>query len=287
VGADSTVTYEATPEYGANASQPLYVNRAWVVVADSILVPTANGTYHQGAGTGTVTFSAGHGGSIYNAGPQAVDYSTAPREGILVAPDEGYSFAGWSHDEYISHRGKLIAARSGIMYYDTLAVFGDVAFRAEFEINRYPIYYRLNAGENAADNPPVYTVESAPITLADPSKPDDVFIGWSGSNGEEPQLTVTIPTGSTGEREYYANFLYSGRESYTMEAPAADKIWSSGNDAYIRTSRSGSITKVYTPDGILRRQHTILSAGTTTFRLDPGIYIIKLNNDAGQKILIE
>jgi hypothetical protein len=46
-------------------------------------------------------------------------------------------------------------------------------------------------------------------------------------------------------------------------------------------SRSSNTAKVYTPDGILRRQHTILSAGTTKFRLDPGIYIIKLNNGTG------
>jgi uncharacterized repeat protein (TIGR02543 family) len=115
-----------------------------------------------------------------------------------------------------------------------------------------------------------------------------VFTGWSGSNGDEPQLTVTIPTGSTGEREYYANFLYSGRESYASEAASkANKVWSFGDEAYIRTSRSGSIVKVYTPDGILRRQHTILAVDTTKFRLDPGIYIIKLNNGTGWKVLIE
>ncbi|MDR1097205.1 MAG: InlB B-repeat-containing protein, partial [Tannerella sp.] len=227
-----------------------------------------------------------YGGSIYNAGRQAVDYGTAASEGILVAPDEGYRFAGWSHDSYISHRGKRIAARSGIMYYDTLAVFGDVLFRAEFELNRYPIHYPLNDGENAADNPSVYTVESVPVTLAAPFKSGDVFTGWSGSNGDDPQLTVTIPAGSTGEREYYANYLYSGRESHATETPETDRIWSSGNEAYIRTSRSGSIARIYTPDGILRHQHTVLSSGITKFRLDPGIYIIKLNNGTGWKILI-
>ncbi|MDR1224401.1 MAG: hypothetical protein LBL07_16190 [Tannerella sp.] len=149
------------------------------------------------------------------------------------------------------------------MHYDTPAVYGDVMFRAEFELNRYPIHYHLNDGENAESNPPVYTVESVPVTLAASFKSGDVFTGWSGSNGDEPQLTVTIPAGSTGEREYYANYLYSGRESHAAETPEADKIRSSVNEAYIRTSRSGSIARVYMPDGILRRQHTVLSAGTT------------------------
>ncbi|MDR1224402.1 MAG: hypothetical protein LBL07_16195 [Tannerella sp.] len=84
--ADSTVACEAGPESGANASQPMYANRAWVAVADSMLIVPTNSTYRQGAGTSMVTFSAGYGGSICNAGRQAVDYGTAAGEGIPVAP---------------------------------------------------------------------------------------------------------------------------------------------------------------------------------------------------------
>jgi uncharacterized repeat protein (TIGR02543 family) len=289
-GTSDSVIFRATPASGANASQPLYVNRAWVEIiagTKTYSIPTGNRTYHQGAGTSVVTFSAGRGGSICNADPQAVDYSTTARAGVLVAVDEGYDFAGWSHDAYTSYRGREIAARSGILHYDTLAIYGDVELRADFALNRYPIRYCLNGAENAGANPPEYTVESAAITLAPPRKAGDVFTGWTGSNGDVPQETVTIPAGSTGDRAYYANFLYSGREAYAEEKTKPDKIWATGNEAYIRTSRSGSIVRVYTPDGVLRRQHTILSAGVTKFRLEDGIYIITLNNGAGQKVFIE
>ncbi|MDR0700022.1 MAG: VCBS repeat-containing protein, partial [Tannerella sp.] len=75
-GGPVVVEFEATPASGANESQPLYINRAWITVDNTILIPTGNSTYHQGAGTCMVTFSTGHGGSIYNTEPQAIDYST-------------------------------------------------------------------------------------------------------------------------------------------------------------------------------------------------------------------
>jgi uncharacterized repeat protein (TIGR02543 family)/uncharacterized repeat protein (TIGR01451 family) len=278
------ITFEATPALGSNASQPLYINQAWVTVDNTIVVPTSS-TYHQGTGTCTVTFSTGHGGSIYNADPQVIDYSTSANAGVLVAPDEGHRFIGWSYDDYVSYRGELIKGGSGVIHYDTLAVFGNVELRANFELNNYPIRYHLNEGINAESNPETYTVKSGTITLEAPRKAGDEFVGWTGSNGEELQKTVTIPVGSTGEREYYANFMYSGREDGVQDMPT-DKIWSAGNEVYIRTSQTGSVVRIYTPDGILRKQHTILSSGITKFKLDPGVYILTLNNSVGQKVVI-
>jgi uncharacterized repeat protein (TIGR02543 family)/uncharacterized repeat protein (TIGR01451 family) len=282
-------TFRATPVSGVSASQPMFVNRAWITASDSLLIPTGNSTYHQGAGVSIVTFSApAKGGDIYNATPQALDYRTSPNSGILVVPDEGYEFTGWSHDAYTSLRGERIEARTGIMHYDTLTVYGNVELRAIFVAEEYPVRYHLHGGENPAVNPPAYTVESAAVTLEAPRKANDVFTGWTGSNGDEPQPSVTIPRGSTGERDYYANYLHTGREEVIRQRMTeTDRIWASGSEAFIRTSRAGSIARIYTPDGILREQRTLLSAGTAKIRLDPGVYIITLNNGPGQKIIIE
>ncbi|MDR1097561.1 MAG: InlB B-repeat-containing protein, partial [Tannerella sp.] len=280
-------TFRATPASGVSASQPMFVNRAWVTVSDSIKVPT-NGTYHQGAGVSTVTFSASVGGEICNETPQALDFRTSPRNGVLVVPDEGYRFAGWSHGEYTSLRGERIEARSGIMLYDTLVIYGNVELRAGFVPEEYPVRYHLNGGENASGNPAAYTVESGAIILEAPRKTDDVFTGWTGSNGDDPQTEVVIPHGSTGELEYYANYLYSGREdAIRKRVEETDKIWASGAEAFIRTSRPGSIARIYTPDGVLRELRTLLSAGTAKIGLAPGVYIVTLNNSAGQKIIIK
>ena len=137
ISSNATVTalFNASPVAGAVASQPLFINRAMVSIApyygDTIHIQT-NSTYHQGAGISITTFSAGFGGSIYNAGEQALDYMSAPLSGIIIAPEEGYKFAGWSHDGYTSLRGAAIEAQEGIMHYDTLIIYGHVELHANF-----------------------------------------------------------------------------------------------------------------------------------------------------------
>jgi uncharacterized repeat protein (TIGR02543 family)/uncharacterized repeat protein (TIGR01451 family) len=279
--------YEATPDNGVCVSQPLFINRAWITLSDKLIVETGNSTYHQGAGAGVVTFSTAYGGSIYNAEPQVLDYKTSARGGVLVVPNEGYVFSGWSHGDYISLRGEQIQARKGIMHYDTLTVFGKVEFTANFEPDEYPVYYYLNGGENADNNPSVYTVESGAITLEAPRKVGDVFVGWTGSNGEKPQETVTIPKGSTGELEFYANFLYSGREDVSRKEIRRDKIWSAGDELCVRTAGTGSIVRIYKMNGILYKQCTIIVNGVTKIKLEQGIYIVTLNNSAGRSIIIQ
>ena len=282
-----TVSFKATPASGVAASQPLFINRAWITTSDTLF--STNNTYHQGAGVSILTFSAGYGGSIYNAAQQALDYRTSPNPGVFIVPDEGYIFAGWSHGDYRSLRNELISAKSGIMHYDTLTIYGDVTLRADFELEMYPITYYLNGSENADANPRSYTIKSPEFILLAPEKWRDVFIGWTGSNGDEPQLEVIIPAGSTGERTYYANFLRSGREKSpitTLSDETGDKIWVEKNKLNIYTSKAGSIVRVFTLNGILYKLQPIVTAGTTTIKLPKGLYIVVLNNNAGKKIAI-
>ncbi|MDL2305892.1 FG-GAP-like repeat-containing protein [Bacteroides sp. OttesenSCG-928-D19] len=286
-GASTTVSFTATPVDGSCASQPLYINKAWITVG-GLQIPTGNSTYHQGAGVGIATFSAGLGGQLYNAEPQAVDYRTAARSGVLVVPDDGYQFDGWSHEAYTSLRGDKIEARDGVMNYDTLTIFGNVELQAHFSLEAYPVHYYLNGADNAESNPETYTVKSGTLMLEAPEKIGDVFTGWTGSNGDKPQAVVTIPEGSTGELEFYANFLYSGRENDVPETELQeDKIWAAKSDVYVRTSKVGSMVRIYSIDGMLIRQQEIKTAGETKIQLPRGIYIVTLNNDIGKKIRID
>ncbi|MDR1223593.1 MAG: hypothetical protein LBL07_12060 [Tannerella sp.] len=126
------------------------------------------------------------------------------------------------------------------------------------------------------------------LTPDAPHKANDVFTGWTGANGDEPEAEVTIPHGSTGERDYYANYLYSGREA--VEAPTSaseDKIWSFEDGLYVRTMKAGSTVRVYSPDGILYRLQTVVAAGEMQIKLPQGIYIVTINNGASQKVMIE
>ena len=69
---------------------------------------------------------------------------------------------------------------------------------------RYTIEYNLNGG--TADNKTFYTCIYGNFKLKNPTRTGYTFIGWTGSNGDTPQLDVTIPWGSTGNRTYTANW---------------------------------------------------------------------------------
>ncbi len=45
------------------------------------------------------------------------------------------------------------------------------------------------------------------FTLNNPTREGFTFVGWTGSNGSTPQLTVTIQKGTTGDLEFVANWI--------------------------------------------------------------------------------
>ena len=220
--ASVTASFNAKPESGAVASQPLFINRAMVTMVkapgDSTHIQT-NGTFHQGAGISIMTFSAGIGGEIFNANEQVLDYMSTPTAGIIIAPEEGYRFAGWSHRGYISLRGAEIKAQRGIMHYDTLTVYGNVELHAEF----------------------------VPVEI----------------------------------------LMMEEIEEVQADISEEDKVWTVNDEMFITTTKAGSIVRIYTTEGILREQHTIIAAGTTSRKLSRGIYIVTINNATGHKVRIE
>ncbi|MDR1723311.1 MAG: DUF11 domain-containing protein, partial [Tannerella sp.] len=220
-----TAEFKAETAPGANASQPLFVNRAWVTVSNTLLVPTDSSTYHQGAGVAVVTFAAAAGGSIFNFEPQAVDYRTSLRsEPLLIVPDSGYVFAGWSHPAYVSLKGIEIPATTGILNLDTLLIYGNVELTAVFEL------YRDSLSSKEAISP------------------DDIAL------------------------------------SNTIATP---RIWSSGSEILVKPATVPSILRIYTPDGILIKQQTLLTKDITKIKMPAGLYIATLNNSVGTKVLIE
>ena len=71
----------------------------------------------------------------------------------------------------------------------------------------YSITYTLNGGTNHSSNPNSYTIESAAITINQATPPSGkTFTGWTGSNGSTLQKTVTISSGSTGNKSYEAHY---------------------------------------------------------------------------------
>ena len=163
----------------------------------------------------TITFDTADGSAI---APITQDYGTA-----ITAPAaptrEGYTFTGWD---------KTIPA--------TMPA-GDMTITAQWTVNQYTITYDLDGG-TASGNPTSYTVESATITLNQPTKTGYTFTGWSGTDltGED-NLTVTIPAGSTGDRSYTAHWsLNTYSITYDLDGGTA-----SGNPDFY-TVESSTIT---------------------------------------------
>ena len=84
-------------------------------------------------------------------------------------------------------------------------VIEDLTLVSYYEIDTYNITYDLADGTLDVQNPITYTVESDDITLHNPSKEGYTFTGWTGSNGTTPS-NVTISHGSTGDKNYVANY---------------------------------------------------------------------------------
>ena len=69
----------------------------------------------------------------------------------------------------------------------------------------FNINYDLDGG-TMEGNPTTYTIKDK-ITLVAPTREGYTFMGWTGSNGDTPQMTVTIPAGSKGDRYYTAHWI--------------------------------------------------------------------------------
>ena len=86
----------------------------------------------------------------------------------------------------------------------------------ESEIVTYTISYNLDGGTVSKANPTKYDSASATITLNNPTKDGFNFTGWTGSNGNTPQTTVTIPKGSTGNKTFKANWAQISNTVYSI-----------------------------------------------------------------------
>ena len=177
----------------------------------------------------TITFDTA-GGSVVT--PITQNYGTA-----ITAPADptktGYTFAGWDR------------AIPATMPAENLTI------TAQWTVNQYTIAYDL-AGGTAEGNPDTYTIETGAFTLKNPTKSGYTFTGWSGTGLDgENNMTVTIPTGSTGNRTYTAHWRYNGSghsySYYTIKATAGagGSISPSGNVS-VREGRDRTFT--ITPD---------------------------------------
>ena len=123
----------------------------------------------------------------------------------------GYLFKGWNTQK----DGKGTSYAVNQPYSDGK----DLNLYAQWSEEKYTISYDLNGGKlkDNEKNPVEYYVTSANITLINPTRPGYTFTGWSGTGLEgSANTTVTIPTGSTGDRKYSAHWIIDAGQKYTV-----------------------------------------------------------------------
>lgn len=118
---------------------------------------------------------------------------------IEAAPDDGYHFKEWT-----SSSPSLVPGSQTAVYEFHMPA-KEVTLTARAEPDIYKITYDLGKG-TCEGNPSDYTVETATFSLKEPVQNGYNFVGWTGSNGENPQKTVTIEKGSTGDKKYKAGW---------------------------------------------------------------------------------
>ena len=182
-----------------------------------------------------------NGGTINNGNVTEYTYGV----GATLPTDvtrTGYTFKGWYGNESLT--GSPVTAIGN-------TETGNKEYWAKWEINQYTIAYDL-AGGTAEGNPDTYTIETGAFTLKNPTKSGYTFTGWSGTGLDgENNMTVTIPTGSTGNRTYTAHWRYNGSghsySYYTIKATAgAGGSISPSGSISVREGRDQTFT--ITPD---------------------------------------
>ena len=108
---------------------------------------------------------------------------------------KGYTFVGWYSDK--SYKTKVTQIKKGTI--------GNKTLYAKWKKSSYTITYKLNKGKNSKKNPAKYTVTTATIKLAKPTRKGYTFVGWYSDKSCKKKVTQ-IKKGSTGNKTLYAKW---------------------------------------------------------------------------------
>lgn len=264
-------TENLTGTTGSNVTPALKSYTGFIPPALKTVTITGNGStvaeYYYNRNSYTLTFKPNNGS---NDIVSSLKYGAAITAPVVYKP--GYSFTNWN------------SAVQAAMPAQNLT------YTAQWSLNTYSITYDLAGGSIGVANPGTYTVQSAAITLTNPTKPGFVFAGWTGTGLTAATSTVTIQSGSTGNRYYTATWENAVNTSYSVHHLREDL---SGDYSILetesRTGATGSATQAgarsypgFTAGAVV--QKTILADGSTVveIRYSRNSYTLNFDANGGQ-----
>lgn len=219
VASPETITKGYKEELGVLpiANRIGYIFEGWFTEPDggtqitsSTTMPAYNPTYyaHWTPITYTIHFNSNNGtGSMES---ETFTYGTTKALNKNTFTRLGWTFAGWN--TWPSGIGTNYVDEQDILNLtDTNGI--EITLYAKWTKDEYLISYNLDGGQ--FNNPrTTYSVDDEEFTLVKPSKEGFIFLGWTGTDVSIPTKNVVVATGSTGNREYIANWT---EVIYTIE----------------------------------------------------------------------
>ena len=131
-----------------------------------------------------------------NAGSSQVYFYTVEQTVTLPTPTRtGYTFLGWTGEGITTPQPNVTIPKGST---------GDKTYIENWKLTEYNITMDLNGG--SGQEKVVYTMTDEDFELPTPTRNGYEFVGWTGEGITTPQTEVIIPTGSTGNRTYTANW---------------------------------------------------------------------------------
>ncbi|MBS1411003.1 MAG: hypothetical protein HPZ74_08755 [Christensenellaceae bacterium] len=131
-----------------------------------------------------------------NAGSSEVYFYTVEQTVTLPTPTRtGYTFLGWTGEGITTPQPNVTIPKGST---------GDKTYIENWELTEYNITMDLNGG--SGQEKVVYTMTDEDFELPTPTRNGYEFVGWTGEGITTPQTQVIIPTGSTGNKAYTANW---------------------------------------------------------------------------------
>ena len=131
-----------------------------------------------------------------NAGTSEVYFYTVEQTVTLPTPTRtGYTFLGWTGEGITTPQPNVTIPKGST---------GDKTYIENWKLTEYNITMDLNGG--SGQEKVVYTITDEDFELPTPTRNGYEFVGWTGEGITTPQTEVIIPTGSTGNKAYTANW---------------------------------------------------------------------------------
>lgn len=122
-----------------------------------------------------------------------------PTGNIPSVSKNGYTLDKWKYEGTAINPSALpLPAVTGLTI--------DIILRASWKPIDYILQFELNGGNFSSTPHPTYTIESGAITFPTPTYAGQRFMGWFDNNGFTGSPQTILPTGSYGNKTYYAKW---------------------------------------------------------------------------------